>query len=278
MNLPRKRIFQNGMELWRFALRQRVSVHAAHASYFIVLAVFPTLLLLLGLLRYTGLEVENLLQILSDVLPAVLIPAVENLIYSAYYNTSGAVVSVSAITAIWSASRGIYGLLSGLNSIYGVREDRGYFYTRMVSVLYTFAFLVVLQMTLLFHVFGASVLQAAPEQTGFWYFLAELVDLRFFILFGLQTLLFCAVFMVLPNRKNSFMDSLPGALLSSIGWLVFSDLYSIYVEYFAGYANVYGSVYAVALSMLWLYCCISIVFYGGVLNCWLADREKKEEN
>lgn len=272
MELPREGFWGKSAQLWRFASGQHVSVHAAHASYFIVLAVFPTLLLLLGLLRYTGLEVESLLQILSDLLPAALIPAAENLIYSAYYSTSGAVVSVSAITALWSASRGIYGLLSGLNAIYGVREDRGYFYTRTVSVLYTFAFLVVLQMTLLFHVFGAAVLQAAPDENGFWHFLAELVDLRFFILFGLQTLLFCAIFMVLPNRKNSFMDSLPGALLSSIGWLVFSDLYSIYVEHFASYTNVYGSVYAVALSMLWLYCCISIVFYGGVLNRWLMKK------
>lgn len=273
--LPREGFLGQSIDLARFAARQHVSTHAAHASYFIILAVFPSLLLLLGLLRYTGLEVETLLQVLKDLMPEALLPILEQLIYSAYYSTSGAVVSVSAVTALWSASRGVFGLLSGLNAIYGVREDRGYFYTRTVSVLYTFGFLVVLQMSLLFHVFGTSILEAAPNREGFWYYLAELIHLRFFILFGLQTLLFSAVFMVLPNRKLSFMDSLPGALLSSIGWLVFSDLYSVYVETFVGYANVYGSVYAVALSMLWLYCCISIVFYGGVLNRWLMDGENK---
>ena len=81
------------------------------------------------------------------------------------------------------------------------------------------------------------------------------------------------LYMVLPNGKNRFGDSLPGALLASSGWLVFSDLYSIYVENFSGYANVYGSVYAVALSMLWLYCCLSILFYGGVLNRYLAAEK-----
>ena len=34
-------------------------------------------------------------------------------------------------------------------------------------------------------------------------------------------------------------------------------------------SSIYGSVYAVALSMLWLYCCMSIVFYGGTLNVLL---------
>ena len=53
---------------------------------------------------------------------------------------------------------------------------------------------------------------------------------------------------------------------------MFSDLYSIYVERFARLTNVYGSVYAVALSMLWLYCCMSIVFYGGALNRFLMEH------
>ena len=82
------------------------------------------------------------------------------------------------------------------------------------------------------------------------------------------------MYMVLPNQKNRFWDSLPGALLASSGWLVFSDLYSIYVEHFSNYSNIYGSVYAVALSMLWLYCCLSIVFYGGALNKLLMDAAK----
>ena len=62
-------------------------------------------------------------------------------------------------------------------------------------------------------------------------------------------------------------------MLAAVGWQVFSDLYSIYVERFTGYSNIYGSVYAVALSMLWLYCCVSILFYGGALNVLLKRRK-----
>ena len=99
---------------------------------------------------------------------------------------------------------------------------------------------------------------------------------RVILMMLLQTGLFSAMFMALPNRRNTFRQSLPGAVLSSVGWLVFSDIYSIYVKNFSGYANIYGSVYAVAISMLWLYFCISIVFYGGALNHYLC--KKKNEN
>jgi membrane protein len=74
------------------------------------------------------------------------------------------------------------------------------------------------------------------------------------------------MFMVLPNDRNSFRDSLPGALLATIGWQLFTNAYSVYSQKFTAYANIYGSVYVVALGMLWLYFCICIVFYGGVLN------------
>jgi membrane protein len=69
------------------------------------------------------------------------------------------------------------------------------------------------------------------------------------------------------------MDSLPGALLAAIGWLVFSHLFSLYVEYFPGKADLYGSVYAAALCMLWLYFCIRILLYGGLLNHWIRQTD-----
>ena len=260
----------------RYFTRQRIPIYASHASYFIILAVFPTLVLLLGLLRYTGIDVNTLTELLEGVIPAALMPAAKKLILSTYQNTSGAIISLSAVTALWSASRGIYGLLTGLNSIYDASENRGYFYTRGVSVLYTFLFLLVLLLTLVLHVFGTTLVDLLPgNQDPVFAFLSEVVDLRFFVLLAVQTAVFTAMFMVLPNKRNKLLDSVPGALLASIGWLIFSDLFSIYVEHFASYANIYGSVYAVALSMLWLYCCISIVFYGGALNHYLMDHRKK---
>lgn len=263
--------------LLRWLADLRIPVYASHACYFIVLALFPMLVLLLSLIRYTGLDVKNLSGILEGVIPSVLMPAAEKLIISTYQSTTGTVVSVSALTALWSASRGIHGLMTGLNSIYGVSEDRGYFYTRGVSLLYTFLFLLVLLLTLVLHVFGSTLLQMLPVDSGLLRFLSEVVDLRFFLLLGVQTVLFTAVFTALPNRRNSIMDSLPGAVFASVGWLVFSALYSVYVEHFSGYSNIYGSVYAVALSMLWLYFCVSIVFYGGALNELLMQNRKKRE-
>jgi len=185
-------------------------LYAANACYFIVLAVFPALLLLLGLLRYTPLEVERLGELLSGILPEALLESAEELILITYDNTSASVLGISAVTTVWSASRGIYGLLTGLNGVYGVQEERGYFYTRFLSMLYTFAFLLVLLLTLVLHVFGSSLIGLLVTiDDPLLIFLTDLLDLRFFLLLAVQTLIFTLMFMVLPNRRNRFREPIP---------------------------------------------------------------------
>ena len=253
-----------------------IPLHAANACYFIVLSVFPALLLVLSLLRYTGLQVETLVEVVCSVLPAALADTAEDLVICTWQSTSGAVVGLSAATAIWSASKGVYGLLTGLNAVYGVSENRGYLYTRGISVVYTFVFFLVVLLTLALHVFGNSILgMLTMVDNAVIIFLVDLLDLRFFLLLGIQSLVFTLMFMALPNKRNRFRDSLPGGVLASLGWLVFSDVYSIYVENFNSYANIYGSIYAVALCMLWLYCCMSILFCGGALNHYLMDHKER---
>lgn len=252
--------------------QQNVPLYAANASFFLILSIFPVLVLLLALMRYTGLQIETLTELVEEVVPASLMPMVNRLIRSAYVNSTGTLLSVSAIAALWSSSRGMYSFLVGLNAIYGVKENRGYLRTRLLSVGYIFAFLVVLILTLVLHVFGRDLLNWLGE-LPIPAFVLDLLDVRIFVLLILQTLLFSGMYTVLPNEHCRWRESLPGALLAAVGWQIFTNAYSLYSQKFTAYANIYGSVYAVALGMLWLYFCICIVFYGGVWNEYIKKHK-----
>lgn len=245
----------------------QISLYAAYTCFYMVLSLLPALVLLLNLLRYAGLEAESLISIVEGFLPDVLVPEAKRLIRATYLSTSGMGISLSAVATLWSAGRGIYGLMLGLNSVYGVQEQRGYLNKRLMSMGYTFAFFVVLLLTLLLTVFGGSILQALPLDSRLFRFLDDLIGLRFLLLFLLQTGLFTAMFMALPNTQSTFRQALPGAVLSSFGWLTFSKIYSVYVAYSSEEATLFGPVYTLAVGMLWIYFCISIVLYGGALNC-----------
>ena len=253
----------------------QIPLHSARTGFFLILSLFPSLLLLLGLLRYTSFGTEDLLDLLEGMLPHSFLGIAEALIDASYRHSSGMVISVSALAALWSASKGTYGLLEGLNAVYGVTEHRGYWRSRSISVIYTFCFLLALVLTLVLHVFGNTVLDFLQMTTiPLLLLVMRLIDLKFILLLLLQTTLFTLMYAMLPGRRNRLRRSLPGALLASFCWSVFSELFSIYVDYFSRYTNIFGSIYALALGMLWLYFCISILFYGGAFNRWLAQRKK----
>ena len=275
--LPRGGILGKTADAVRTVAALNIPFRAAYGAYFLMLSAFPALLLVLNSLRYTQLTVADLTAVLENVLPEALTDSVQELILSTYRNASSAVAGVSVLTLLWSSSKGVYGLLKGLNAVYGVEEDRGYVYTRSISVVYALLFLAVVVLTLVLHVFGNTLMELLRGiQNPVIMTLVDLIDLRGILLLAVQVLLFTAIYMVLPNKRNGFWESLPGAVFSAVGWAVYSWAYSLYVTHFSRISNIYGSVYSVAVSMLWLYCCVSILFYGAALNKLLSGwREKR---
>lgn len=262
------------IRLYREIRELHITTYAGYASYFIVLAVFPTLVLMLGLLRYTALTPMDLMDLAEGFLPAALHGYAWDLIAATYANTTRTVVSLSALAALWSAGKGIYGLMKGLNAIYGVTDHRGWLRTRLLCAAYMVSFLAVLLLTLVLHVFGSTMAQFLQHRGGrFSWIGRELLGLRYFLLVAVQTLLFAALFMYLPGKNNRFWDSVPGALFGSLGWMTVSGVFSRYVEHSTRYTSIFGPVYVVAMAMLWLYICVSTLFFGGVLNRYLMKMK-----
>ena len=272
---PKGGLIGRSVHLYRHVQSLDIPLHAANAGFFIILSLFPALVLILSLLRYTGLQVSSLVEVLSTILPAALMPTVEELVLLTYENSTGALVGISALTAAWSASKGVYGLMTGLNRVCGVSEDRSWLHTRFISILYTFLFLAVLLLTLVIHVFGGTILALLPiSRVRLIRILSGIVDFRFLLLLTVQTAVFMLIFAFLPNGRNKLRDTIPGALTASLGWLVISWAFSLYVEHFASLTNIFGSVYTLALAMLWLYFCLCLIFYSAALNQYLEERKK----
>ena len=259
-----------------FFLRFQVPLYAANASFYIILSVFPAVMLIVGLLPYIGYSQEDLLSAMSGVVPTVLEPLIARVISDMSENSSRALISLTAILAIWSSSRGVYYIQMGLNSIYKVRESRNYFYRRAISMVYTVLLIIALLLTLVMQGFGRDIADFLRTQNvPVFHFIVRILDFRELIILLLLTCLFAGIFCALPNQKQKFFGVLPGAALSALGWLIFTYGFSIYARFSGSYSLLYGSLSIIAIGMLWLYICICILFYGCVFNLWLAERKKK---
>jgi len=262
--------------------KNNVPIHSAEAAFFIIIASLPTAMLFLTLINYLPFTDEQIQGFSVDFLSPQVSGFVENLLNEIHEKTTGAVISTATITALWSASRGLLAIIKGLNSIYGVEEKRGFIKMRLVTMLYMLAFMLTLIITLVVLVFGGVIAGWLTETFPFFedgsiFFTWT----RWLVGFCLLVLFFWALYSFAPGRKTRSIKEFPGAFICALGWLGFSALYSFYVNNFANYSYLYGSLTAIVLLMLWLYFCMNILFFGAEVNVFLRTihevRERKKE-
>ncbi|MDR1753919.1 MAG: YihY/virulence factor BrkB family protein [Eubacterium sp.] len=246
------------------------SAYAAHASFFIFLSIFPFTLFLLNLLRYLPIDINSIIDDKIYFLSQDISVLVNSIINEIYLKSSGTIMSIASFAAFWSASKGFLGVINGLNVIYSVSEKRGYIKLRLTSILYTLVMVTTLAAALGFLVFGEKIgnrLKLRGFEFGITPAFRWLAGIIILILF------FMFIYTVVPERKTRFLNELPGAVISALGWVVFSLVFSFYINNFADFNYLYGNLASIVLLLLWLYFCMSILFFGAGVNCML--RKKK---
>lgn len=245
-----------------------LSAYAAQAAFFIFISIFPFLMLFLNLLKYIPFfSSENIevwiMEIFSPLIGELLI----GIIKEANASGSGALISITTVAALWACSKGVLGIIYGLNSIYKTTEKRGYIRLRATAVFYTVGLLVALVIMLLLMVFGNTILNFVMTRFPALDSFANAVRVvRWLVSFGFLMIFFMFLYTVIPERKTKFKNEIPGAVVSAVGWIGFSALYSLYMDMFAVRSNIYGSLAAIIFFLLWIYICMIILFVGAEIN------------
>lgn len=254
--------------------RDRIFVYAGQASLLIIIATLPFIMLLISLAQYIlPMDKEVIAAAGATFLPESLAGYFQSLLDELFSKSTLPIVSISAVAALWSASRGVNAVKCGLRSLYRLRPKRGPIGDTLMSIVYTLLFLLLLLGTLAVLVFGNS-LQALLEAK--WPAVGRVTEVlvKFRSLYAVAglTFAFMVMYRVLPGGKLPFWRQFPGALLAAVGWMVFSFVYSIYIENFANYSYIYGSLTAVVLLMVWLYTCMALLLMGAECNVFLLNN------
>ena len=255
--------------------------YAAQAAYFFMLSLIPIIILLLTMVQFTPVSMEDVMSAVLQVFPS----SVEGLIRSIVlevYTRSGTIIPITILIALWSAGKGVLSVTSGLNCIYENMETRNYIYLRIRASLYTVIFLLAIILSLVLSVFGNSISAMVYVHVPF---LSKVVDfiirIRTVVSLVVLTVFWDLIYKFLPNRKNrektTLKKQLPGALVTACGWLLISFVFSIYLDVFTGFSSMYGSLTTIILIMLWLYMCMYIILIGGEVNAQLEGFTSKKE-
>lgn len=256
-----------------------VPLYAANTAFYVILSVFPAIMLAVGLLPYIGFEREDLLSAMKGVVPTVLEPLLSKVVYDMSENSSRALISVTAIIAIWSSSRGVGCIQQGFHFISGIRDHRNYFLRRFICMVYMVLFLIALMLTLVIQGFGRELTAFLLKQNvPVFRFIAKLLDFRELIVLVILTFFFTLIFCFLPYGRHRLKYMLPCAALTALGWQLFTYFFSIYARMSGSYSVLYGSLSIIAIGMLWLFICLCILFYGYAMGIRLSQKKNEPQN
>ncbi len=258
-------------------LKDNVSSFAASSAFFIILSFIPFVLCLMAAIKYTPLSEDIVQNAILQVCPENLEGFITDII-NQIYQRSSAVIPLSLVLAIWSAGKGIQSLINGLNVIYHVEETRNWLVTRLQAILYTIVLIISLLMSLVLLVFGNSLQRYLSIYIPALNNIRALIgSVRMLLVVVVLIVVFMVFYKALPNRKATCRSQIPGAIMTSLAWLIFSAGFSLYFSNDSTYTNMYGSMAGIMMVMIWLYICMNIVFYGALFNRYF-ERQIEEAN
>jgi membrane protein len=179
--------------------------------------------------------------------------------------------------ALWSASSGIAGMISGLNVAFDVPEDRKFLKKRLISFLLLGALLILGGVAVALLIFGQPLGEWLQDliPVGETLFVYVWTTVRWVVTLILVTALFAIFFYIGPNRAAPRWQWVsPGGIVATIVWLAASLAFSLYVSSFGSYGETYGALAGVVILILWLYLTAIAILVGGELN---AELERQSE-
>lgn len=248
----------------------------AQLAYFFLLSLFPLLIFVMTLVPFLNLPQEQVYTMMKELLPEQVYSLIGDTLKDVLENRNGGLLSVGILATLWSASNGVNALIKSLNQSYGKAETRPFIIARSMSVVFTLVLILLVVVALILPVFGSQIGHFLANTIGLGEQFGAIFD-KFRILLP-PLVIFCGlVFMYWlgPNVKMYLRSAIPGAIVSTVCWLVISYVFSIYINNFSNYSATYGSIGGIIILMLWLYITGMVLMIGGLVNAIMQERKEQ---
>lgn len=255
--------------------QERVSLVAAGVTYYLLLAVFPALAVMVALYGFVAdpSDIADHIEFLSTVVPSGLLELVSGQLQSLATqetSTQGLAFIAGLLIAFWSANNGIKALFQVMNLAYGEAEKRSFIALNLITFAFTLgAFIMAIALITAIAVVPA-VLSLLPVSE--WSdTIAKLV--RWPILLMVIAIGISLLYRFGPSREAAKLRWLSwGSVFATGVWWVSSILFSVYVERYADYNATYGTLGALIASLVWMWISIVILILGAKLNAELEHQ------
>ncbi len=266
------RLVELGKRTVSEVMEDNVPDRAAGLAYYFLFSLFPALFFLVTILGFLaepgGRMMQSLLGYLGDLMPGSASDLVRRTLTEINRSASGWKLVFGVVTALWAASNAILAIMAGINIAYDVKEDRPWWKTRLLAVLLTLAFSAFTIIALGLLLFGGPIgaLLTGPLGLG-GIFLTVWNILQWPIMIFFVLLAFAIVYRYAPSLEGlKWQWITPGSVVGVALWLLVSFGFRVYLSFFDSYNEVYGSLGALMILLLWFWLSGTAILVGAEVN------------
>ncbi|PYJ74807.1 MAG: hypothetical protein DME72_01620 [Verrucomicrobia bacterium] len=258
---------------------------AAQMAYLLLFALAPGLLFLWHLLGLFGTDPAKLHQmflLLQSFMPPD--PKVQDILDTAVASvvvtgSSGLLANAGIVVGIYFGTVFIATISRALTETHGVREDPHWWSKYIISFLLLFWFGIIILFCFNAMVFGETLAGVAEVNFQLKIPLQEWVA-ALSLPFTAVALVILALLLYLLTPVNylTLRQALPGAIFFSIGWVIATKLFQLYVAKYDRYNPTYLALASIIVLLTWMYLTCFLLLLGGKLNAILRrERERMRE-
>lgn len=270
--------------------QQRLPGLSAEIAFNSVLAMFPAIVVLLTVVGMVGSSQQTLTSLSAQLVkyaPQEVLEIIDSFVRELSPASSQGLLSISFVVAIWVASGAVSSTMSALDQIHQVPRPllRPFWQAKLVSlgltvgtiILLVAASLMVFVTDLAVRLFvtqGDQLVENLARRSNLMEpsVLTLWSRLSLPIALSMVTLAFAFIYRFGPSRRLRGTPLLPGAMLATLFWALFSGIFRLYVANFGNYNRVYGAVGAIVVLLLWLQLGALTMLIGAQLNVTIGAR------
>ncbi|CAJ1227004.1 YihY/virulence factor BrkB family protein [Lactiplantibacillus xiangfangensis] len=257
-----------------------VTNNAIILAYYALMSIAPIILIAGNIVARFNLKTGQILAYAQEFIPSNIYQTFKPILVSFLSSGGSGSLSIGIVVTIWSASQIIAAIRRSLNEAYGVKNAQGAIVTRLMAFVLTLGLLVLIVGLSVFFTLSQVIMDAILQMThtseafipSWWSQLLANKNLITFV--GMFTVAMLLYYFV-PNAKVKLRYVWPGALVTTIGWIVISQGFRIYVELFARRVTSYQTIGSLIVLMFWLNFSGILLMFGGVVNATVQEWFEK---
>lgn len=245
---------------------KELSILSAYLSYSLVLALIPIITIIVSVIGGFGISIDTVIGMIDGVLPNYASDVVVGAISGESFDFS---IGILNIATFIGAGNGMYAIINTSNNLYKIESE-----SKMKDRVRAFLILIIMIILMLFMIIvpmlGDGIVsiisnfiksQDILEMINMIYGVFKWPLTLFLIFFAIK-----AIYVIAPSVKIRGKDTTIGALITTIGWTLFTALFGYYISYFGKYDIVYGGLSSIIILLIWFYVISFILILGIIIN------------